>query len=297
MPFSLRKLTRGQIVAFALLVVVAVSALGFGSQRWFKPASATKAAAPLLAQAKKKVNPLGKGYLQRRGIWPQLQPALDAYGDRWEKPGRERLTLIGTLTSGDQAEKIPTQLIFEFPDKVRLEKQIDNKLHVTIFDGKKKFKLGDALKREEEEELESLALDSADHFLAGHMQGFAMRYLGARFRLDDGTTPDYKGPYYDIYQMTDQIPTSKDEFLPQNKRYYVNSDSQLIERVSYQINRNGVPVNVLVQYSGWQKANGQQVPGTITRSENGKSTSVLTISTVRLSTRADDGIFTIPQNK
>jgi hypothetical protein len=293
MPFSFRKLTKIQIGALGLPLVIAVAAFGVSSKRWFAdnaPASATLT----VAQAKNKANPLGSGYLQRKGIWPQLRTALDAHGDRLEKPGRERLTMVGTISDPSLApdEKTPSRLIFEFPDKLRLEKQKKDKLEVTIFDGKNKFKVGGALNKEEEDELESLVLDSADHFLAGHMQGFALRFLGSRFRLDDGTTRDYKGPYYDIYQLTDQMPQGNNEKREQSKRYFINSASQLIEHITYQTKSNGKEVDVTVQYSDWQKVNGQQLPRTITRSENGKPVFLFTVSTVSLSPKADDGIFT-----
>jgi hypothetical protein len=297
MPFSFRPISKSQVIALSIVLINALTALGLSARRWRANPTEAKPVVATTPQVKNKVKPLGKGYLQRKGIWPQLRPLLDAHGDRWEKPGQERLILTGTMESPARAGKIPVQLILEFPDKARLEKQIDGKQQVTIFDGKSKFKLGEALSPEEADELESLVLDSADHFLAGHMQGFAFRHLGTRFRLDDGSVADYKGPYYDIYQMTDQLPQENEGFLPQNKRFYVNSDTQLLERVSYQLTRNGRPVEALVQYAGWQKERGQQIQNSITRTENGKPAFELTVNAIRLSPRADDGIFTKPTSK
>ncbi len=294
MPFSFRRLSKTQLLALCVVLVGTITALGLSSRRWLTNTKEMKPVTAAAPQAKIKANPLGKGYVQRKGMWPQLRGTLDAHGDRFEKQGKERLTIVGTISdpSLSQEEKTPSRLIFEFPDKLRLEKQRKDKLHVTIFDGKTKFKVGDTLKKEEEDELESLVLDSTDHFLAGHMQGFTTRFLGSRFRLDDGTSRDYKGPFYDIYQLTDQIPSGNSEKREQHKRYFINSNSQLIERITYQIKNNGRDVDVIVQYSGWQKVNGQQLPTTITRLENGKEIMSLSISAASLSPRADDGIFT-----
>lgn len=292
MPFSFRRLSKTQLLALCVVLVGTITTLGLSSRRWL---TNTKEMKPVTTpQAKNKANPLGKGYLQRKGIWPQLRSTLDAHGDRFEKPGKERLIITGNISDPTLGadEKTPSRLIFEFPDKLRLEKQKKEKLDVTIFDGKTKFKIGGALKKEEENELESLVLDSADHFLAGHMQGFAMRSFGSRFRLDDGSTPNYTGPFYDIYQLTDQIPDNNSEKSTQPKRYFINSHSQLMERVTYQDKRNGGEVEVTVQFSDWQKVNGQQIPTKVTRTENGKAVSILTITTATLSPRTDDGIFT-----
>jgi hypothetical protein len=35
------------------------------------------------------------------------------------------------------------------------------------------------------------------------MLGKPVRFLGDRFRLDDGAAANYTGPYYDIYQITE----------------------------------------------------------------------------------------------
>jgi hypothetical protein len=287
------------LLALFLVLVSALTALGIGARRW---GGSTKEAAPSVVatqQPKNKAKPLGKGYLQRKGIWPQLRSALDAYGDRLEKPGKERMIAVGLIsnTSLGMNEKVPVRLIAEFPNKLRLEKQTNGKVDTTIFDGKAKFKLGGAIKKEEEDELESLVFDSLDHFLAGQMQGQAVRHLGDRFRLDNGNDPRYTGPFYDVYQMAEFPPDTNNPKKQevQFRRYFLNSDSHRLERISYQLEgKNGI-VNVLVQLAGWQKIGGQDLPTSLTRSENGVLTLTLTISNLTLSPRTEDGIFTNPE--
>ena len=155
------------------------------------------------------------------------------------------------------------------------------------------IKLGDVLKQEEEKELESLVFDSIDHFMAAHLTGKPLRFLGDRFRLDDGTNPKYTGSYYDIYQITEpQFDANyvKKEAL-QEKLYFFNSDTHKLERITYQIADKKEKVEVLVELSGWQKLDGQVLPTSLTRYENGKPTITLTISSLALSTRANDETF------
>ncbi|MBS1809056.1 MAG: hypothetical protein JST84_12910 [Acidobacteria bacterium] len=198
MPFSFPRLRKAHLVALGVIALAGGTTLAVTSFGWFKVSPAAKPATSLPAQTKVKANPLGKGYLQRKGIWPQLRSALDAYGDRLEKPGKERFIAVGALSNTNLSinDKIPVRLIAEFPDKLRLEKQTNGKIETTIFDGKTKFKLGGAIKKEEDDELESLVLDSIEHFLAGQMQGQIIRFLGERFRLDDSKSPRYTGPFY-----------------------------------------------------------------------------------------------------
>ena len=51
-------------------------------------------------------------------------------------------------------------------------------------------------------------------FLIAQAERVPTRFLGARFRADDGRTPAYKGPYHDLYQTLGST----------SKTYFVNSD-------------------------------------------------------------------------
>jgi hypothetical protein len=223
-----------------------------------------------------------------------LTPALGVLGTRLEKPGQERLTLVGTISRPQQSKGVsPVRLILEFPDQLRLEEHVGNLLKVTLVGEVGASKLGGPLATEDQDEIESLLLDSADHFFAGRMQGLPMRSLGHFFRDDDGQTANYTGPYYELYQMYDQINLGAAS-RQQPKHFYFNFQTQLLERVRYELTRNGVTTKVETQIGGWKKINGQQVPGTITRLENGQPTLVLNIVSAIVSPHAADGIFTRP---
>jgi hypothetical protein len=65
----------------------------------------------------------------------------------------------------------------------------------------------------------------------------------------------------------------------------------VLERVTYEINRNGATVNVEERLGDWAREEGQQVARRIERFENGELVFVLTVRTARLSPRADDAVF------
>ena len=80
MPFTIRNLTKMQLLTLCFVVVSALTSMGISSQWLFaaKTNSEMAAAAPSAIQVGKKAIPLGKGYIDRKGIWPQLRSALDA---------------------------------------------------------------------------------------------------------------------------------------------------------------------------------------------------------------------------
>jgi hypothetical protein len=227
-----------------------------------------------------------KGYITRGRLSPRLLLHLNALGDRLEKAGKERLTITGELRSSAASPARALAATLEFPDKLRLGIQNGHQNRLLTFD-KQDIKGQPAT--DELDLVESLTYDSAEHFFNTQMQGNAMRFLGARFRTDDGSNPDYNGPYFDIYKIADRIDASGEERAA--KLYYFNSETLLLERVTYVINRNGSEINIETKLSNWRADGGQKVARRIERLENGKSVFVLNIQSAQFGSRAEDGIF------
>ncbi len=229
-------------------------------------------------------------YVRANTLSPKLVLHLKAMGDRLEKPGKERLSLTGTLTRASDSQPEQVTALLEFPDRLRLTKQKNNQARVITFGGEQLRADGDPLDEAERDLIETLVYGSAEHFFNTQMQGMSTRLFGSRFLLHRGSTADYNGPYYDVYKVADQVKTRADQ-LEQLKFYYFNSDTLLLERVTYEITRNGATVEVEERLGDWTKEEGQQVARRIERFENGEPVFVLTLHTARLSPRADDGAF------
>jgi hypothetical protein len=285
--FDLSALSRRSLAKFVLAfvtAVVTVTAVTYTARAWRDKKGSAPKQETVAAQSARALN--ATGYVRRGHLWPQLRPMSEALGDRLEKPGKERLILIGALRRASKKnENRPARLVLEFPDRLRLEEQDG----ITVYNNDFASSNG-VLKKNERDEAESLLFDFVDHFFSSQMQGAATRFLGSRFRLDDGANPNYAGPFYEIYQVTDRIAVEK-EVREQPKLYYFNSDTLLLERVRYQIERDGEPVEVEVLIGGWRKVNGQQIPGAITRTENGAPVLSLSITSAAVSGRQNDGIF------
>ena len=222
-------------------------------------------------------------YVRASALSAKLVSHLKAMGDRLEKPGRERLSITGTLARANNSQAEEVTALWEFPDRLRLTKQA----RVITFDGEQVKADGRPPDETEQELIETLVYGSAEHFFNTQMQGMATRLLGSRFLLHRGSTADYNGPYYDVYKVSDQIKTSADQ-REQLKLYYFNSDTLLLERVAYEITRNGVTVKVEERLGDWTKEDGQQVARRIERLENGESVFVFTVRTAGFSPRGDD---------
>lgn len=271
-----------KIVWTALLVLaLGLTALAVASAR---KARALRPAARNLNPAAP-TNGTGRRYLRRASLWPQLRLNLKALGDRLEKPGKERLTLIGTISRDGQSQ--PVLLVLEFPDRLRLETQSGIQRDVLTFNGKRGAKAGGAFDQSEEDLVETLAYDTAEHFFIGQGNGMATRFLGSRFRADDGTTRNYTGPFYDIYQTNEQVKLGA-VTREQTKAYCFNSETLLLERVTY---RNRVSQPVEIRITGWRDVQGQQVPTRIVRIEAGQPVLTLVVSSASVGSALTDSIF------
>ena len=273
--------------------VLVMVALGLGALAFASSRNARRAieARPVASQNPTAVvNARSEEYVRAGRLWPQLRWHLKTLGDRIEKPGKERITMTGTIKRDGDPQALPMALTLEFPDRLRLTVQEGLQQRVLTFNGHAASGVGSALTPREREFIETLVYDTAEHFFLGQTQGAVMRCLGQRFRTDDGTSPNYTGPYYDLYEVSDQIKTSVEARF-QSKVFYFNSDTLLLERVRYQVSRDGAAVEVETRISGWQQTLGQQVPSRIVRLENNQPVLTLTVNVASLSPKLQDGIF------
>ncbi len=232
-----------------------------------------------------------QAYLHRGLLRPDFIPKLNALGDRLEKPGKERLTLVGTLTSAGEAQPSHVVAILEFRDHLYLTISGHGQAKVISFDGENPAtSVGGSLEPQDLDLVETLVYDVTDHFLSTQTRGLATRSLGARFRIDDGSARTYVGPYYDIYEVNDKVITSP-EPRQQRRLYEFNSETLLLGRVCYQIERRGQPLKIETDLGGWFEQSSQQLPRRIERLVNGSSVFLLTIDAATVGPHVNDGIF------
>lgn len=221
--------------------------------------------------------------------------ALNALGDRFERPGQERSILIGTFTRYTGADKGTTQVQItrEFPDKLRFEEQTPSGLRVFRFDGQRPW-VGSGSGTPTDEEarfIEALVRDTVEHFIAGQLASDATRVLGDQYRLDDGSASNYQGPYYDILKVVDTF-TSANQTDRRPAFYYLNSQTGLPEKIVYE--QQAGAVRVEEEFSDWVTVLGQQIPRGIVRKENGVPVLQLVVNQAAFGPARADGIFNGP---
>jgi len=218
----MHQINRQRVFWLALLVILAVATAFISAQNQLNQVSAKREA-----------------YVTRSLLSPKLVWNLKALGDRIEKPGRERLTLTGTLTRAKESQPKEVIAVFEFPDRLLLTIQDSIQTRVITFDGEQATAVGAPLDSAERDLIATLVYGTAEHFFTTQINGQATRFLGSRFRIDDGSSAEYENPYYDVYKVADQVSTSVDR-RAQRKLYYFNSETLLLERVRYDVGRSRV---------------------------------------------------------
>ncbi len=273
-----------------IISALGLSVLAFAATRKVPGTLTAEVRATAAQNSVAPANDKGEDYVRAGRLLPQLRWNLKALGDRLEKPGKERLTMTGTLSRASDSGPVPVLMIMEFPDRLRLELQGVGPHHVITFNGKSAGKVGGLLDQSEEDLIETLVYDTAEHFFGGQSRGTATRFLGEHFRLDGGGQANEAGPFYDVYQTTERIRHTVPP-RQQTQLYCFNSDTRLLERISYELLRNGFRTTVEIRIGGWQKVQDQQIPLRVVRLENNQPALTLTINRVAVSPKIIDGAF------
>ena len=147
-----------------------------------------------------------------------------------------------------------------------------------------------SLSESDKDLLESLLLDTPDLFFLGKTQGVAYRLIGSHFRADDGSTPRYAGPWYDVYELTVPLEARGDRGF-RFKIFAFDTSTGLLASVRYQLARGATRVAVTVEYSGWRQQAGQAVPSVIRRVENGVEAWRISVNAVAFTPAVSDGAF------
>jgi hypothetical protein len=230
-------------------------------------------------------------YLTESGVGVFWHDQLVALGDRLQKPGKERVILTGTYTDASGTQ--PIRLVWELPGKLRVDLMGATPLTL-ISAGAGVLRKGGNAAIADDDLLESLRDDRPEIALFGGGGGHASwRFLGARFRTDDGTTPNYTGPLFDIYQIVSAAKGRSDKAI-RWKLFIFDSISKLLARTQYVVERSGQDVAVETDWSSWTSTGGDPMPGQIFRLENGKPVMTINITAGQTAPTANDTIFVQP---
>jgi hypothetical protein len=207
-----------------------------------------------------------------------------ALGDRVQRPGKERLTLTGSLNQQGTISQI--QIIRELPGLLRIDES-GGKNKSLAFDGTT-LNGSSATDAGDEDLAETLESDTAESFLAKFGPGASVRRLGDRFKVKGETG---FGSQVDIYEVVSPV-TLKRNKQTTMKRYMFDSGTGLLRRVVYAATQSGKVVLVQTLLSNYSFASGYPVPGRIARSVDGTEVFAFTLTSAVVAAATPDSTFT-----
>jgi hypothetical protein len=278
---------------FTILIGIIVILAGFTSRGWIASGTGNAVRAPQSSQGlpftpsnPPKQDPKIPGLLRRNALSSHLHGPLQAMGNRLEVKGRERTVISGSLRTEGSSQETAFTLVAELPQRLRLTLTDGTGNRVVVADGAT-VRSNSTLNPRDYDLIEMLIYDTTEHLLLEQVNGsIALRFLGGRFH-DDGNP---EGPAYHIFEASEAI-TPGDSSRQQTRHFSFNSDTWLLEKVTYPRIVNNVETNIEVRYSDWQKIDGQSIARTVERLENKALIFRLTINTISFAPAINDGIF------
>jgi hypothetical protein len=205
---------------------------------------------------------------------------------------------VGTLvraSGGSGGTQVAVRWVSEVNGRVRLEEQSGGNTRVLGFDGNRPWLSAGNIAAADLDLLETLLNDTPEYFFFTQATNVATRFLGARFRFDDGRRSDYRGPYYDVYQVSDRYQYGANP-VTRLRTYCLNSDTLVLDRVQYVVSQGATRTLVETVLSEWKEFQGQAFPTRVVRMEDGRAVLTFSLNAVTTQAGAKDGIFNPPGN-
>ncbi len=215
----------------------------------------------------------------------ELAASLHAMGDRMTAANLARVTLAGTLT--DSRGSRPAQVIVQAPGYLRYE---DSEKRVLIFDGSQFTSQNGKGADDDERIMESLLAHLPDNIFLQMAAGGGVRHIGSHFRIDDGRTPHYEGPYWSIYAFVpmERKGLSRGKALQQDVLISVDEQSRLMSEVRVIVGAGTNNQKVTqTRFNSWQQQAGQWFPGEIIRIESGQRVLIFSVQQTSAGAQGD----------
>lgn len=238
-------------------------------------------------------------YLQRQAVPAELGKVARGMGPNFGASGKERAVSIGRITRGSGSSTF--RLLRQLPNLYRLEETGGPEAFSAIVDSHK-VNAAVTLSPSQISLLETAVGDSVEFFLGSAASGGSHRLIGRRFRLlaaplpTTDPVPELKqlkaGSRTDLYVWGS--PPGMAGLPNRQKLVQVDSLTGLISKIEYQSGSGPAAVRIETVYSGWRTVDGNSVPATVERRENGQRVLLLEIQSASFSAAASDTVFTLP---
>jgi hypothetical protein len=260
-----------------LIVLIILSAFAASARAWFVPTTAF-----LLASGNPSTEAPGvatQSHKRRRNL--SLRPEAFNFsrrvGRRFNAPGRERATMIGTLNVGtEQHDIVITRLQGDEGEGVTVS--LDGGAPLISWDqAQHEQGAGETGARASVRQralMERLVLDSPDQFVLAQLRGASYNtVLHSARPVEAGGADDYTGAVYDVVRVSEP----RREHVAGNVRwqlFYLNTQTGLVEKIVSE--DDGARVEAA--FTEWDEQDGEQFPRRIRWSRLGQPLMELTIT-------------------
>lgn len=187
-----------------------------------------------------------------------------ALGNRVQGGGKELTTYSGQLFD-KKSKSSAARVLHQLPGLIRLEGFKVGGAALS-FDGE--VENGINSNKSDEALIETFVMDLPEGMFASVQQGAAVRLIGRGFGPDPRLVPDYKGPRYDIYEVTGSVRCRQDQ-LVRSKLYYFDSATRLLQSTRYYDRSVKPPVKIETRFSNWGNIEGSAYPARVDHYEGG----------------------------
>ena len=209
-----------------------------------------------------------------------LHSELLALGGGVREKGKERVSLTGQWTEKGATRSV--LVIMELDGKCSIRDGGKAVAH----DGVNSNSSAGNLSDDEEDLLEIFSEDSAEGVFFN--TGGQLRIVGT------GVNPTGKTPYQGILYNVLEVSTNafvKNSKIARKKHFYFNSRTGDLEIVRYFTSKGNRNIMVETRRENWKQVNGRNIPGLITRLEDGQVRFSFLISSAVVNAAVADGAF------
>ncbi len=211
----------------------------------------------------------GGSFIGSNDLPPEFAAVLKKQGGRMTAPANSNVSIDGTITDANGSR--PANITVQATGLLRYQ---EGKGRAIAFGGAGFQGKGSSLSDDDWRVADSLLANFPDSVpLQLARNGGALRRIGAGFRTDDGTTPNYQGPWWTLYAFAPGPwqGLSKGQPLQQELLIAIDEQSGLLSEVRL-VENMGKPNQKVTQtrFLSWFQQGGQWFPGAIVRLENGQ---------------------------
>jgi hypothetical protein len=214
-----------------------------------------------------------------------VERQYEALGMRVSATGKEQTVYAGELVDAN-GNRTRLQIVHQLPGLVRIDSVAGRRTSLA-FDGTRDRGVITPM---DEALIETFVGDSVEGLFASLDGNAAVRLLGRRFGPDPRTHPNYKGPRYDIYEVTAPV-ASRPDGIVRMKFYYFDSETGLLQRTRYDDRSVRPRRKIETRFSAWGRVDGSLYPGRIERYEDGRLVFSFVTAEVAAGPRADPQQF------